>query len=78
MDYPKTKKSYIDLFRNEAEKIYSDLLKTKFELKKKASEMNKRIKNTKDFQSSKILEAAKRNNWRNEKLLNELLLLTYS
>lgn len=31
MDYPKTKSEYIDLLRNEAEKIYSDLLKTKFE-----------------------------------------------
>ncbi len=78
MDYPKTKSEYIDLFRNEAEKIYSDLLKTKFDLKKKASEMNKRIKTAKDFQSSKILETAKNENWQNKKLLNELLLLTYA
>ena len=78
MDYPKTKSGYIDLLRNEAEKIYSDLLKTKFDLKKKASEMNKRIKTAKDFQSSKILETAKNSSWKNEKLLNELLLLTYS
>lgn len=78
MDYPKTKSEYIELFRNEAEKIYSDLLKTKLDLKKKASEMNKRIKNAKDFQSSKILETAKSDNWQNKNLLNELLLLTYS
>lgn len=78
MDYPKTKSEYIDLLRNEAEKIYSDLLKTKFDLKKKASEMNKRLKIAKDFQSSKILETAKIRCWQNEKLLNELLLLTYS
>ncbi len=78
MDYPKTKSGYIDLLRNEAEKIYSDLLKTKFDLKKKASEMNKRIKTAKDFQSSKILETAKNSSWKNKKLLNELLLLTYS
>ena len=78
MDYPKTKSEYIDLLRNEAEKIYSDLLKTKFDLKKKASEMNKRLKIAKEFQSSKILETAKIRCWQNEKLLNELLLLTYS
>ena len=63
MDYPKTKSEYIDLLRNEAEKIYSDLLNTKFDLKKKASEMNKRIKTAKDFQSLKILETAKNGNW---------------
>ena len=40
--------------------------------------MNKRIKSAKDFESSKILETAKNKNWQNEKLLNELLLLTYS
>ena len=39
-----SKQEYICIFRKQAEKIFSDLLKSKYPLNVKASEMNKRLK----------------------------------
>lgn len=78
-DYIKhSKEEYIGIFREQADKIFADLLKSKLSLNSKASEMNKRIKSFKEIQFSKILKVSKSENWSTETLLNELLLLTYS
>ena len=73
-----SKEEYIGIFREQADKIFADLLKSKLSLNSKASEMNKRIKSFKEIQFSKILQVSKSENWSTETLLNELLLLTYS
>lgn len=73
-----SKEEYIGIFREQADKIFADLLKSKLSLNSKASEMNKRIKSFKEIQFSKILQVSKSENWSTEALLNELLLLTYS
>ena len=39
-----SKEEYIGIFREQADKIFADLLKSKLSLNSKASEMNKRIK----------------------------------
>lgn len=73
-----SKEEYIGIFREQADKIFADLLKSKLSLNSKASEMNKRIKSFNEIQFSKILQVSKSENWSTETLLNELLLLTYS
>lgn len=73
-----SKQEYIEIFRGQAEKIFADLLKSKFSLNDKASEMNKRLKAFKEIKFSEIIRLSKLENWATEELLNELLLLTYS
>ena len=41
-----SKEEYIGIFREHADKVFADLLKSKLNLNTKASEMNKRIKST--------------------------------
>ena len=78
-DYMKhSKEEYIGIFREQADKIFADLLKSKLTLNNKASEMNKRIKSFREIEFSKILQLAKSEKWNTEILLDELLLLTYS
>jgi len=73
-----SKEEYISIFREQAAKIFSDLVKSKLSLSNKASEINKRIKLFREIEFSKIIHFAKSENWNTEILLNELLLLTYS
>lgn len=74
----KSKQEYITLFREKAEKIFSNLLTAKLKLSDKASEMNKQIKHEKELFLSKILNDAKQREWTNEKILKESLLITYA
>lgn len=78
MRNPKSKEEYIAFFKHNAENIFADLLKSKLTLKDKAAEMNKRLKTIKESEFSDLIALSKSENWNNEKLLNSLLLLTYS
>lgn len=73
-----SKQEYIEIFKEHAEKIFSDLVKSKLSLNGKASEMNKCLKAFKEIKFSEILQLSKSENWSTEALLSELLLLTYS
>ena len=73
-----SKQDYIDFFREQADMVYSNLLKSEFSLNDKVSEINKQLKSFKERKFSEIIQHSKFENRATEELLNELLLLTYS
>lgn len=74
----KTKAEWISTFRKVGDSILVELSKTKKSKKDKASEINKRIKKSRDGEIASINIIAKRDAWDNQSLLNEILLLTYA
>ena len=73
-----SKETYIRIFREQAEKIFTDLHNTKLPLNAKASEMNKRLKAFKDSEISQIIYNAKSISCSEKSLLDEILLITYA
>jgi len=74
----KTKEQWISTFRKVGESILADLEKTKKSKNDKASDINKKIKNYRKQKISHIKASAKKDGWDNQKLLNEILTLTYA
>lgn len=74
----KTKNEWISIFRKAGDSIFKDISKTTKSQKDKASEINKRIKEYKERKISEIISQADIQNWSNQILLNEILLLTYA
>lgn len=74
----KTKAEWINDFRNKGDAILQNLLKTEKDQKGKARQINKEIVEYRTFQMGEILRIAHNYKWSNEKILNEILLMTYA
>lgn len=72
------KSEWIDTFRTQAEKILIIVTKSKKNQKDRASEINKQVNNFRNSQIEIVKRQAKQESWNNERLLNEILLLTYA
>lgn len=73
----KKKKEWIDFFREQGNKIISDLKDTETNKEKKTIEINKKIKECKEKQIYKI-NSQDDETWPIQDKLNEILLLTYA
>ena len=69
---------WISDFREFGNTVFKNLVQTKKPRKEKASEINKRIKEYKEKEIAKIKGVAKSQNWKNDILLNEILVATYA
>lgn len=74
----KTKKQWIATFRKAGDSILIDLAKTRKSRNDKATEINRRIKECREQEIGCVEAVAKINEWDNQTLLNEILLLTYA
>lgn len=72
-----TKEQWLKDFRSYAETIVTPLFVSQKNRKDKASEMNKQIKAYRDDKLSIIKRQAISEKWDNERLLNEILCMTY-
>lgn len=72
------KNEWISMFREKANIILNEVNRTGMGQKDKASEINKKIKKIRDLQVKQIKSKALLHSWRNDILLNEILLLTYA
>lgn len=74
----RTKAEWLSTFRHVGDSILVELSKSKKSHKDKAGEINKRIKEYREQEINRINDVAKKENWDNQALLNEILLLTYA
>ena len=74
----RTKAEWLSTFRYVGDSILVELSKSKKSHKDKAGEINKRIKEYREQEINRINDVAKKENWDNQALLNEILLLTYA
>lgn len=74
----KTKAKWISTFRKVGNSALAELEKTNKSRNDKASAINKCIKEYREQKIKQINDEAKRNQWDNRALLNEVLLLTYA
>lgn len=72
------KAEWIALFRGQAETILSEISHSGKDQKVKARNVNKKIKAIRDNQVEKIKIKAQHESWSNDRLLHEILLLTYA
>lgn len=73
-----TKQQWIDDFRKYADGIFATLAKAKKSKNDKASEINKQIKSYRDEKLSFIMLRARSEKWDNERILNEIMCMTYA
>lgn len=73
-----TKKEWITFFRGQADNILTEVNHMVKDQKNRAGEINKKIKACRDRQLEITKATSTRGLWSNEKLLNEILLLTYA
>lgn len=73
-----TKKEIIQEFRKFADETLTLLNNTNMTFNEKASEINKKIKYKKDLMISNLQELAEYKNWDKQRILHEILLITYS
>ena len=74
----RTKAEWLSTFRHVGDSILVELSKSKKSHKDKAGEINKHIKEYREQEINRINDVAKKENWDNQALLNEILLLTYA
>lgn len=73
-----SKEQWLKAFRDYSETILSTLQATRNSRNEKASEINKRIKSYRDERLVDIKRHALSEHWGNERLLNEILCMTYA
>jgi len=74
----KTKAEWISTFRMMGDSILRELSEVEKSANDKASEINKRIKEHRENEIASVNIVAKYEQWDNQKLLHEILLLTYA
>lgn len=73
-----SKNEYLDFYQENADRILTSLNQKRLSQEKKASEMNKAIKEVRDNKIYEIEFFAKEENWSKQDLVNEILMLTYT
>ena len=73
----KTKTEWLSIFRCVGDSILVKLSRSKKSRKDKARQINKHIKKYREKEIGRINDTAKKENWDNQALLNEILLVTY-
>lgn len=69
---------WLNIFREKADSIIVEVKNAKLNRNLMTSEINQQIKEFREFQEKAIVNRARQEDWNNEKLLDEVLLLTYS